>query len=250
MTTRANSRTPSLAEGIRAAIETRLQSLHTALPGRIESYNAATQTANIKPMVKRRVATSDGRELLESLPVISDVPIMFPRCGQFFVTLPLAAGDFVLLVFCERSIDNYAAGTPGLEADPDDFRMHDLTDAVAFPGFFPTGSALPGASTERLVVGHTSGAQLTVAADGTITVNSASGLVHLGADSGADFIARADKVNARLDFIETWANAINGQFNNHKHNIPDGETEPVDSSMFFPALPPLLTVACDKVKGT
>jgi hypothetical protein len=51
--------------------------------------------------------------------------------------MPLTRGDYVLLVFCERSIDAWLS--IGGIVDPDDYRKFDLSDAVAIPGLFPFG---------------------------------------------------------------------------------------------------------------
>ena len=104
------TRSPDLAEVLRAAVFQGLADTHTAMPGRVEKYDSQRQKADVKPLLKRTVVNLDGTELSEELPVIPDVPVVFPRAGGFFISLPIKKGDFVLLVFCERSIDNYTAG--------------------------------------------------------------------------------------------------------------------------------------------
>ncbi len=46
-----------LTEAIQAALDARLNQAHVALPGVVVSYNAARQTADIRPGVKRAVPT-------------------------------------------------------------------------------------------------------------------------------------------------------------------------------------------------
>jgi hypothetical protein len=57
--------------------------IHTAIPGRIESYDAATCLANVKPLLKRRftVDNADGEIVQqdEEYPVIMAVPVSFCR---------------------------------------------------------------------------------------------------------------------------------------------------------------------------
>jgi hypothetical protein len=97
----------------------RLRELHTALPCRVESYNASKQTADVLPMIKRQVPDGDGGYTLEDLPVLPNVPVAFPRGGGgFFMSFPLQKGDFVFVVFSERAIgagtiDRRMAATPG-----------------------------------------------------------------------------------------------------------------------------------------
>jgi len=191
MTTQSAPRSPTAAEVLRMAIAGALEDVHVALPGQITEWNPAQQKASVKPLVKRLVAAEDGSEILEELPIITDVPVMFPRSSQFFFSLPLAPGDFVLLVFCERSIDVWLSGQ-GDDANPDDFRRHDLSDAVAIPGFFPFSRALADVSATNLAIGKTGGPQ--------IHVDNA--LVHLGAYPAADFVALAALVQGQLTALK------------------------------------------------
>jgi len=118
----------SLSEPIRRALRQQAAALHVSLPARIEQYDHAEQRANVLPLIKREYA--DG--LIESIPVVSDVPVVWPRSGGAQMTMPVKRGDTVLLVFADRSIDNWLA--QGGEIEPDDRRQHDISDAVAIPG--------------------------------------------------------------------------------------------------------------------
>lgn len=141
------SRTPTLGELIRVAIEARLAGLHVSIPGRVEKYDASKQCADIKPLVK----TERG----ESVPVIPNVPIIFPGGGSFRVVFPVAKGDTVLLVFCERSIDGWKER--GGEVDPIDTRHHALSDAVAYVGLRSFNDALADAPTDSMKLGKDGG---------------------------------------------------------------------------------------------
>ena len=132
--------TPDFTEALRRVIESRLLDVHTALPGRVEAYDAATQTADIQPMIKNVVADPDGAELEEAFPIIPAVPVRFPRGGGYFLVFPLEVGDFVLLTFCEKSIDQFMA--QGENVHPVDLDKHGFAGAVAHAGFYPSDQAL------------------------------------------------------------------------------------------------------------
>ena len=151
-----SSRTPELEELLTMAMTSFLADVHTSMPGRVEEYYPDTQKADIKPLLKRRIVHGDGTELLEALPVIPDVPIHFLRAAGFFMSFPIKKGDFVCLHFTERSIDNYLSGT-GEDTDPDEFRMHDLSDAVAVPGFYPFKRSIKDIHSANLVIGKDDG---------------------------------------------------------------------------------------------
>ncbi len=165
MTRFGQTRTPTLAEVLRAAITAQLGNVHIALPARIEQYDEAEQKINAKPLLQNNVILSDGTEAdPDVLPCINNVPVVFPRGGGFFMSLPLAVGDHVLLIFNERSIDKFLQGDGG-DTNPTDVRMHDLSDAVAIPGFYPFGSSLADADPDNIVIGKENGVQVHVAED-------------------------------------------------------------------------------------
>ena len=163
------SRTPQDAELLEVAITSFLDDLHTCMPGRVEAYFPDTQKADIKPLIQRRIIHEDGSELLEDLPVLPDIPVTFLRSAGFFITFPIKKGDIVALHFAETSIDNYMSGTTKKVTDPDEFRRHDLSDAIAIPGFYPFGESINDISSANLVIGKDDGGvQIHLTPDGTM----------------------------------------------------------------------------------
>ena len=127
---------PTFHDVIRLAVDSRIAGIHTALPGRVEEYDHQAQKANVQPLIKKKYL--DGK--VESLPIINDVPIIWPRTtgvGKASVsfTFPVRKDDLCLLVFAERALENWR--TAGGEQEPGDPRKYDLTDAVAIMGLSP-----------------------------------------------------------------------------------------------------------------
>jgi hypothetical protein len=121
----------TMTELLDAAMLAKLADLHTCFPGRIESYDYTTQRASVKPLLNRRL--KDGR--VETLPVLSNVPVWMPRSGGASITLPVTPGDTCFVACTERSIDEWLQrGGVQTPADP---RKHSLFDAVAFVGLIP-----------------------------------------------------------------------------------------------------------------
>ena len=89
-----------------------LASLHCALPGTVESFDAEKQTAVI------RLA---GNALL----LLYDVPVFMP------VPFEVNPGDACLVIFADRDIDAWLEG--GNEKPSG--RMHSLSDGFAFVGW-------------------------------------------------------------------------------------------------------------------
>lgn len=120
-----------LPSAIRQAILYQLNNVHTALPGAIISYDYQKQKAAIQPLLNK--VWADGTET--PMPVLENVPVIFPRAGGASLTFPVSEGDTCLLIFIERSIDLWLS--VGGQVSPDDPRKFDLSDAVAMVGLFP-----------------------------------------------------------------------------------------------------------------
>lgn len=151
-----------LAKLLRLAHQEQSRNMHVATPGRIVSYNSGAQTASVKPLINRKVNGAD-----EVVPVINNVPVIFPRSGGAFMTFPVAAGDGCLLIFCDRSLDEWKGGAG--EIAPDDPRAFDLSDAVAIMGLVDQKSG--GGSSD--VVIHYGSSTLTIG-PGSITMAAQS----------------------------------------------------------------------------
>ena len=108
--------------------------MNTCLPGTVTSYDAGSQRATVQPAVRMR--QPDGRE--EELPVLNSVPVIWPRSGGASMTFPVKAGDGCLILFNQRSTDEYKNN--GKTNTPQDPRMFDMSDAVAIMGFVSFGS--------------------------------------------------------------------------------------------------------------
>lgn len=240
------SRTPTLAELLDIAIESKLRGLHVALPGRIDSYDLDNQRVDVQPLLQRTPVASDGTELaVETLPILHDVPLVFPRGGGFFMSLPVVAGDLVLLVFVERSMDVWLDGQGDL-TKPLDFRRHNLSDAVAIPGLYPLKRPLADAHAENLVVGLDGSSAAHFRPDGEI---------HLGSDGAADYVALAQLVKDEITALRNTVNSFVTAYNAHIHTttatvgpsaVP-GIIAPTTSSASAPSA--VGDVKADKVKA-
>jgi hypothetical protein len=168
------------------------EELHTALPGKVEKYVEATQKADVVPLIARRIPRADGTFASEPMPTIRAVPVIWPRTADWFVHMPMAAGDTVLLVCCERDFARWMQ--TGEASDPLDVRHHHLAHAVAIPGFFsrkdPIGSS--NAPSNALVLGKDGGSTIRIESAGEIKVGT----------NAAQFVALANLVKSRLDQLQ------------------------------------------------
>lgn len=201
-----NQRTPELAEVLSTVMHHRIGDIHTGMPGKVVFYDPIKQKANIQPLLMRNIINIDGSETSEVLPILPNVPVMFPRAGGFFIKFPVIVGDYVWLSFGERSIDNYLAG-PGTLTDPVDLRMHDLSDAVAFLGCGPFVKSIKEITNTDLVLGQDNqGAQIHIkdggiveiafAAGNMLTIQSSGATATLQLGNGAVHVAIAEALQA------------------------------------------------------
>ncbi len=127
-----NERQDSPELVLKAVADSLSTSLRVAMPGIIQSFDAGAVTATIQPAVKASVRQSDGALSSVALPLLVDVPVVFPRGGGVTLTFPVAAGDECLVVFADRCID-YWWQSGGVQ-EPVDQRQHHLADAFALVG--------------------------------------------------------------------------------------------------------------------
>lgn len=159
----AKIKSATLLDAIRAGLQNQASKLHVALPGRVENYDAATQTCSVQPLLPK-IFVGEEDKLLLRMPVISNVPVVFPRAGNFFMSFPLQKGQHVLLVVVEQSLEEWIRTQQGEEwfkktselnpEVPYEVRDHHLSDAVAIPGLYPIPAALQNADADDVVLGY------------------------------------------------------------------------------------------------
>jgi hypothetical protein len=119
-------------EAIQTHLDGRQAQIHTGMPGIIVSFDAKAITAVVQPAIQAIQRMTDGTRQPVSIAQIHDVPVHFPGGGGFTLSFPVKAGDECWISFAERSIDNWHQ--QGGVQQPSDWRMHDITDAVAHVG--------------------------------------------------------------------------------------------------------------------
>ena len=117
-------------------MEDRLEDLHTCSWGYVTSYDAASQSCTVQLVLRRQFVVEGGQVQSERPAPLVSVPVVFPGAGDYSITWPLKSGDVVLVVFAERAMHQWNAGGQE-DLEPDDGRMHSMSDAVAIPGLRP-----------------------------------------------------------------------------------------------------------------
>lgn len=185
------SEQPSQVAAMRRVLTHLLAGVFVARPGKVTAYDTAAQTVDVTPTLKQTLEKRDSLEVKEPA-LIKGVPVCFPRGGGYFVSFPIQPGDYVLLVFADRSLDRWLAS--GGIVDPIDLRRHAAADAIAIPGVFPGPDALSDALASGMVLGQDGGSQIVI---------KDSGEIHVGSVNADDFVAKATETNSNFDAIVT-----------------------------------------------
>jgi len=207
----------------REVIDRALARINTCMPGVVQSFDTATQRAIVLPGVKLKIFLDNSLSYLD-LPPIVNVPVVFPFAGGFGCTLPVKAGDACLLVFSQRSIDNWlqSGGVQPPETDIPGARHHDLTDAIAIMGLAANPDvwgSWNAAGIELRNKARTSRVTVEEAAVG-IAVNGMSILVDA---VGINITAPLVTVTGNLMVTGTISDT-NHAFDTHTHSDPQGGT--------------------------
>ena len=175
----------------------------TALPGIVKVVDLAKQTCSVQPAIRGSVTDKDGKTSPCDLPLLVDVPIVFPRAGGFALTFPVQEGDECLVVFASRCIDAWWQN--GGVQEPAEWRMHDLSDGFAMLAPTSQPKALGGVSSEAVQL-RTEDGQAFVEIKGLDITAKTPGNITL--DAGGQIDIKAPTVNIDASNINMTASGI------------------------------------------
>lgn len=181
----------TMSDAIDLAVLYQLGNVHTALPASIVSYQYTQQRASVQPLLNK--SWGDGTN--QVMPIINDVPVIFPKSGGASLTFPVNPGDTCLLLFIERSTDLWKS--EGGQVTPDDGRKFDLSDAVAIMGLFPFSDSTQAINNTDVFLTF-KGSYFQIKSSGDIVINT-SGTIGIGNSS----VALINEILALLQSIIT-----------------------------------------------
>jgi len=151
-------------EDIRGAIEGAMFDLHVSMPGIVQSFDPEAKTVTVQPAIRAFV---DGEAT--EYPLLVDVPVVFPSAGGFTLTFPIKQGDDCLVIFSDSCFD--AWWQSGGVQNPVEFRIHDLSDAMAVFAPLNQTHKIPDISTDSVQLRNDSGKSFfEIDEDGNITI--------------------------------------------------------------------------------
>lgn len=183
-------------------IETSLESftdavkyeINTAIPASIVSYDEDARTATVKVHYSDHYESEGTEPNREDWPPLPDCPVLWPRSGKFIFTWPLSKGDPVMLVFSQRSLQEWSASDGKTDIGSFLLSTHNPSDAVVMPGLSPSGNKI-GETTEIKI---TSSNEVQIKAE----------KFRFGSFDAAKALAVAEKTNAELNTLKGKINEI------------------------------------------
>ena len=149
-------------------IANKIADMHICMPAKILEYDYTKQKAKVQPSLNQKY--NDG-EVIE-LPAIYNVPVVHPASGGASITFPVNINDTVLLVFSEKSLEEWLSN--GEQVTPDDPRQNNLTDAIALLGLNPFSKTSPAANNTDLLIKY-DGSEVKLKPSGVIDINATEG---------------------------------------------------------------------------
>lgn len=170
--------------------------MRVSMPGIIMSFDPDAVTCVVQPAIKGGVPDESGNLASANLPLLVDVPVVFPRGGGCTLTFPVKPGDECLVIFADRCIDFWWQS--GGVQEPVDQRQHDLSDAFAIVGPQSQAKKISGISTTAAQLRTDDGtAFVEVAAGHDITVKT-PGKLTASASAGAEITAPEIVLNGNV----------------------------------------------------
>ena len=122
-----------------------LLEVNTAIPGEIVNFDPSTQTATVRPCIRGTSISNTGETQYRDMPQIVKVPVWFPYSisSGFSMTYPVGSTDQCLLIFSQRSFDNWLKyGSVQNPSETKNPRSHQYSDVMALVGLIPNPSAI------------------------------------------------------------------------------------------------------------
>lgn len=183
-----------LQTALLAALEGFQAKVWTALPCIVESFDPDKMTITAQPAIQARVRSPQGEWSWVNLPLLVDVPMMFPRAGGFTMTFPVTVGDEVLVHFASRCIDAWwQSGGIQVQAD---LRMHDLSDGFATLAPTSQPRVIPAISLDSVQLRNDEGDTFVEVKEGQVVNVVAPGAINLTTEGALTIVAASVAVTA------------------------------------------------------
>lgn len=191
-------RTP--AEVIKAFGDHIKDDIYVARPAVVTAIYPDRQTVDVQLTVKNPLHDEFGNTIFEDATGFSDVPLGVVRGGGFFIWVPIAVGDSVMLLWSDLSMDAWrSAGA--MPVEPIWVGKHTADSPIAMPMVAPDAKFFADIplDPDKVIIGK----------DGAISqVKISDTNIELGSNPPpTDFVALASKVDSLLSDLQSAINS-------------------------------------------
>lgn len=178
----ASVRRPELSELLLRAASAGAATVHVSIPAKVNvvrtDANGNITDVDCEVTVYDWGYNEQGALVAAPVAIVPHVAVATPGGGGQRLTIPVQAGDLGHLVFFERSVDRYMAGS-GVAVDPELYSRFNPTDATFVPGLRPFGAPWASWPSDHATLGADDGAQVHFRKN-VITVGDESGSKAIG----------------------------------------------------------------------
>ena len=124
----------NLSELIKRTMIQTMRQLRVSMPCEVVSYNSKRQMVDVR-IVQPEIDLAGN---IIPMPVITNVPVNFKRCGNSHITHPINKGDTGFVVFADRDISSWVETNN--RSVVDSARAHSMQDCYFDPGIIGGGT--------------------------------------------------------------------------------------------------------------
>jgi hypothetical protein len=213
-------------------IEAKINSIYISLPGIIKKID--NNFCDVQPLYNQQYVNEQGEINSETLPIISNVPLLVMGTQEYFINVPSKVGDIVTLMFTNKDLFSYYQ-SDGTKAFNPTLLGSDLNNCYALPFFLHKENNVPHHNDTFSVEKRDGSFQIYMGKDNQLQVKADS--VKLGSLTADKALALAQDVKDKLD-------GLMNNLNTHVHTCS------APASPSSPSVTPLVqtnTVASTKV---
>ena len=124
----------NLSELIKRTMIQTMRQLRVSMPCEVVRYNSKRQMVDVR-IVQPEIDLA-GNNI--PMPVITNIPVSFVRCGNSHITHPINKGDTGFIVFADRDISSWVETNN--KSVVDSARTHSIQDSYFVPGIVGGGN--------------------------------------------------------------------------------------------------------------
>ena len=124
----------NLSELIKRTMIQTMRQLRVSMPCEVVRYNSKRQMVDVR-IVQPEIDLA-GNNI--PMPVITNIPVSFVRCGNSHITHPINKGDTGFIIFADRDISSWVETNN--KSVVDSARTHSMQDSYFVPGIVGGGN--------------------------------------------------------------------------------------------------------------